>query len=538
MFKAKRKKQQEILDKQKSPKTHYFDFDRISLFFSHMDKTHARQVISRKTLDDIDFEALFMQIDRTTSSVGQQYLYASLRNIPNDDKTLERMEALIELIENNPEKKEHAILALHKLSEPGGHYIQRLIFEDALEKPSWFWFVQLLSAMSLIALPLMFFYPVTFLLALPVFAVNLFIHFWNKNNLLDYSNTIPQLFALINTVKKLDALGLITQAQNEVSESLKSLQGVARSALFFKWESKASDELGQIADYAFDLIKGAFLLEPILFFRLLKHIKKQKEAIHLLFETTGKIDVAISVATWRASLPYYSKPTFSDEIRKLETVQVYHPLIEKPIANDLALEDNRSILLSGSNMSGKTTFIRTIGINALLAQTIHTVCAKSFELSRFDIYSAIRISDDILHNTSYYYEEIKTVKRLIEASETSRSNLFLLDELFKGTNTVERISSGKAVLSHLHNHRNIVFCSTHDLELMDFLSDEYRYYHFSETIELEQLKFDYSLKEGRLQHTNAIRLLELNHFPERLTEEAKTLAHAMHQEKRLKSKVS
>jgi len=175
-------------------------------------------------------------------------------------------------------------------------------------------------------------------------------------------------------------------------------------------------------------------------------------------------------------------------------------------------------------MSGKTTFIRTVGINMILAQTINTACAEEMTIPRIKIHSAIRITDNLLDETSYYYEEIKTIKIMIDECESGYQNLFLLDELFRGTNTVERISSGKAVLSYLNLEENLVFASTHDLELTEFLSKSYNYFHFAETIENGLLSFDYKLKDGKFTTTNAIRILEINNFPKEITEEAKALA--------------
>jgi len=201
------------------------------------------------------------------------------------------------------------------------------------------------------------------------------------------------------------------------------------------------------------------------------------------------------------------------------------------MANTISLADGKSVLISGSNMSGKTTFIRTIGINAILAQTINTVCARKFVMPLWRVFSAIRISDDLLDDTSYYYEEVKTIKGMISECASGIENLFLLDEIFKGTNTVERIASGKAVLSHLSKNGSLVFVSTHDLELIDLLRESYNYYHFSESVENDELIFDYKLKPGRLSNTNAIRILEINKFPEEITEEAKALADQLKQQK-------
>jgi DNA mismatch repair ATPase MutS len=133
-----------------------------------------------------------------------------------------------------------------------------------------------------------------------------------------------------------------------------------------------------------------------------------------------------------------------------------------------------------------------------------------------------------MSDKSYYFEEVLIIKNMLEESRLGTQNLFLLDELFKGTNTVERIAAGKSVLTYLNDKENIVFISTHDLELAEYLQETYSLYHFTEVVENETILFDYSLKAGNLKTTNAIRILELNDYPIEVTEEAKQLSAQIH----------
>jgi DNA mismatch repair ATPase MutS len=178
------------------------------------------------------------------------------------------------------------------------------------------------------------------------------------------------------------------------------------------------------------------------------------------------------------------------------------------------------MLLTGSNMSGKTTFIRSMGINVITGLTINTCFAETMAIPQIRIYSAIRNSDDLMNDKSYYFEELLTIKNMIRKSSEGKPNLFLLDEIFKGTNTIERISAGKAVLSYLLKNKNIVFVSTHDIELTDMLAKDYELYHFSEIVAENKVDFDYKLKEGKLRKRNAIRILQINDYPEDLISEA------------------
>ena len=188
---------------------------------------------------------------------------------------------------------------------------------------------------------------------------------------------------------------------------------------------------------------------------------------------------------------------------------------------DLSTLDGTGLLLTGSNMSGKTTFIRTVMLNALLGETLCTCFAERFTAPYMRLHSSIRISDDITEGTSYYLQEVLTVKRLLEDADRPAACLFVLDELFKGTNTTERIAAGKAVLARLNRGPHIVLAATHDIELAELLrGDGYELHHFREEVADGRLVFDYCLHTGPLTTRNAIRILELYDYPPELIAEA------------------
>ena len=214
----------------------------------------------------------------------------------------------------------------------------------------------------------------------------------------------------------------------------------------------------------------------ILFQRFIGSITARRDAIHGMFRFIGETDAAISVARLRSETQT-CRPQFVDG-KYLKAEQVVHPLIDGCVPNTLVL-DGTGLLLTGSNMSGKTTFIRTLVLNALTAETLDICFAVSYTAPYMRLLSSIRISDDIAEGTSYYLQEVLTVKRFLEAAQDSAPCLFALDELFKGTNTTERIAAGKAVLSHLNRGPHIVLVSTHDIELAELLdSDGYELHHF------------------------------------------------------------
>lgn len=295
---------------------------------------------------------------------------------------------------------------------------------------------------------------------------------------------------------------------------------------FFKLEAGLQSDAQVIFWTLLELVKTIFLLEPLFLFGVLRQLDNRRHELEQIFRFVGEIDLILSVSSLRSGQEKVCCPAFDDQ--GIDAHQMIHPLVPFCIPNDLRILD-RSILLTGSNMSGKTTFIRALGINMITGQTIHTCFADKMTLQNMRIYSAIRISDDLLNDRSYYFEEVLTIRNLLEKSEEKVPSLFLLDEIFKGTNTVERIAAGKAVLSRLSLNGNIVLVSTHDIELTDWLEDEYELFHFSEKVEDQTIDFDYLIKEGRLTNRNAIRILQINGYPDDLVQEAFNISEIIDQ---------
>ena len=272
------------------------------------------------------------------------------------------------------------------------------------------------------------------------------------------------------------------------------------------------------------------MIEPLLLFSTLASLDSKRKQLNRVYKFVGEIDAALSVGSLRRGLAYYALPTITEKKKYLSSTDIYHPLLENYVANSIELHQ-KSALLTGSNMSGKTTFIRTVAINVILGQSINTCFARAFTIPRLKVHSAIRIADDMMSEKSYYLEEVLTIKNMLKAGQSGDQNLFLLDELFKGTNTVERIAAGKSVLTCLNDEDNIVLISTHDLELSDYLKGAYSLYHFTEIIENETISFDYKIKAGNLETTNAIRILELNNYPSKVILEAKQLSEQIRKTK-------
>jgi len=528
MFYRKKK----IKDKYRSSfgnlKNDSFNFELIEKYFRNKDNSISFQVISDKTCNDLDFQDLFMFVDRTTSKVGQQYLYNTLRNIPENTDSFNVQEKIIGELDKNPDLRVELQYHLSKLVKDDTFYITSLFQDEHLKPPKWYFIIRLLSLTSLLSIILLPFIPQATFILIGVFLTNMGFHYWNKRNLYQYLGSIPQLLRLNGIAKELIKYELFNNISEKLPARIKVIDKVRNKMSFFKLEAKLDSDL-EIAFWAMlEFFKILFLLEPLLLFGVLKQLDTKRSEIDGVFSFVGYIDSLISICSLRQSLECYCLPNLDTNNTSISAVDIYHPLIPYCVSNSIQT-NTKSVLLTGSNMSGKTTFIRTIGINTITALTLNTCFASHFMLPRLRIYSAIRISDDLMNDKSYYFEEVLTIKEMLEKSVSNNSNLFLLDEIFKGTNTIERISAGKAVLSTLNSKNNRVFVSTHDIELTDLLQNEFDLYHFSEQVDNKTVDFDYKLKQGKLKNRNAIRILQINDYPDKVINEAIELSKELDQ---------
>ena len=432
---------------------------------------------------------------------------------------------------NNPAQRKDMQLQLAALSNTDAYAISSLLQDTPLRKPPWFNLTLVGMAMAVVFTVLSFFYPVFLILLIFPASINMLIHYWNKENIFLYILSFPQLNILINVCRKISTKH-VRFADAAVERSLLNLKSFQQRIGFltFSNDHGIKGELNQLAGYAMELLKAVFLIEVFTLFYMIDEVESQKESVAFLFNYVGEIDIAISIASLRAGNLKTCKPSIIPAEKKLSARNIYHPLIADGVKNDLVV-DSKSVLITGSNMSGKTTFLRTLLLNNVLAQTIYTCFADELETPVMRQFSSMRIDDNLQEGKSYYFEEVNVMGDFVRNS-TSHQNIFVLDEVFKGTNTVERIAAAKAILSYLNRGNNIVLVSTHDVELSHMLENEYALYHFSETVENNTLQFDYKLKEGRLKTRNAIRILEIVNYPPEIVNEARAISNALDQHQR------
>lgn len=209
----------------------------------------------------------------------------------------------------------------------------------------------------------------------------------------------------------------------------------------------------------------------------------------------------------------WSFPTLAVDGLSICATQLGHPLIHprKRVCNDIEV-DNQISIITGSNMSGKTTLLRTIGISLVLTYAGAPVYARVFEAPILEVFTSMRIGDDLNNGISTFYAELLRIKKIIEFSKKEQPMLFLIDEIFKGTNSSDRLTGAISLIYNLNRSWIIGMISTHDFELCDLeYKDQSRIsnYHFSESYAENEIHFDYKLKSGRCRTTNAKYLMRM-----------------------------
>lgn len=491
------------------------DFDLVSrYFYKNSREERALQFIDAETASDLDLNEVFARIDRTRSRIGQQCLYARLRTL-RGAADAERFGRRVEFFRRERQRSDRCAKTLARLTGEENYHLQNLIF-DAPVPIRRIGMIYLLTAAAVASLVGSIFQPALLFLFGAIYAVNLYLHFSHKLDISVYVLSVGQLRRVLRTARSLCAEQV--PGTDEAAAALRGTARVVSRSRMLGIGGNGGNELAAVAGLLLEMAGIAVNAELILYHRLTGCVTQHRDDLHDLFRYIGESDAALSVAHLRDETPHCT-PQFV-EGKYFEIRDAVHPLIADCVANTLLL-DGTGLLLTGSNMAGKTTFIRTLMLDALFAQTIHTCFASEYKAPYMRLFSSIRIADDIGEGTSYFLQEVRCIKRHLDAAAGDAPCLFALDELFKGTNTTERIAAGKAVLARLNRGPHVVLVSTHDIELAELLAaDAYCLYHFREEIAQGRLVFDYRLHAGPLTTRNAIRILELNDYPTDVIAEA------------------
>ena len=316
----------------------------------------------------------------------------------------------------------------------------------------------------------------------------------------DLSNAKKVLYGydeLIDEISKYESNNLYI---NSLTDKVKTLS--SKNIKHFNFISSLSESRKNILFQI--LSNGLFMLDSyiVLFYNIWQ--RKHKDSIYEALNSIGEIEALISLATIELERDTASKPQISI---KFEFTNIKHPLIEdaKCVPNSFVFKDRN--IITGSNMSGKTTFMRSIGTNYVLFLAGASVCAESFEAPILKLFTSMKVVDDVNNNISTFYGEILRIKAICDYSKENKPMLVLVDEIFKGTNTKDRIVGATKAIEKLDKDNIFSIVTTHDPELCSI--EGVKNYHFLEHYEEDKIKFDYKIHDGISQTRNAIYLLKL-----------------------------
>lgn len=355
-----------------------------------------------------------------------------------------------------------------------------------------------------------------------MFVFNCICYYGDKRKVEAQLLTIREVGGLLSALAKMK-LNTEDEQLNQYIKTLKQCQKLYKK--YQKYIVIVAGKQGAIAgetDVFLDYLRLSTHLDLLFVDRFLKRINKDYDTITSMYQIVGYLDALIAINKFRNDLEKnggYCKPEFCEDAVLFKSEKMYYPLLTNAVKN--SLDTNRGILITGSNATGKSTFLRTVAVNAIFAQTIYMVCAASYRACFFKIMTVMNVKDNIFSNDSYYMMEIKSLKHVLDQINTDMPALCCMDEILRGTNTVERIGAASEILNTMAKSNVICLAASHDIELSYILEDIYDNYHFQESVSDDCVDCDYIFYKDRSYTRNAISLLKCIGYSEAIVEQAR-----------------
>ncbi len=483
---------------------------------------HGGNGVDEITWSDLEMDEVFYRIDHTASFVGEQVLYRQLHET-RADAVPEYFDGLVSCFSEDEEKRTDYAYRLSEIGKAqNSYYLPEMLTMIVDRKPARICLYRCLQILLVLAILGAVFFRYFFcnVLLVLIVCINLGLYMVIKTRQEGMFYSLYSICVILRFCRYAEKHWPLADRSvlDQVRSDLALLKKVEQSGGSFaaKKVAAVNDPQWMLADYLW----GITLVDLVSYEKVMNAVAGNEEAVLRLFRFTGMIDSAISCASFRESLPFWSAPEFGHEDEIL-CKEIYHPLIADAVPNDILLGKNT--IITGANASGKSTFMKAAAVNVILAQSIHTCAASQFRIPSMDVMSSMAIRDDVILGESYYVREVRYMKRMLERLGTDRSGvdgagtdrpvLFVIDEVMKGTNQRERLAVSEALLEYFSDRNCLIVAATHDLELVDRLGREYRRCYFDCRYENGTIFFDYKIRAGRGGETNAVKLLQQFHFP-------------------------
>ena len=474
------------------------------------------------TWSDLGMDDVFRRINYCVSSTGDEVLYHMLRTPALEKEKLEHFEDIVTYFSEHEEELIKYQCFMHKLGSTGKYsiydylyYLERLDRHDNKR--------EILSILFFVAFIVLACFQagmgVACILIWSLFQLKRY--FKVKNSYEPYLTSLAYIMRMVDVGQEVsEALPEVcAKEKEEIKQAAKQLKKAKKGS---NWVFGSLYKTGSPEDVLFDYVRMFFHVDLIYFNHMLDELMLHKDQVDEMITAMGTVEAAGSVSRYRASLENgWCRPRFGEG--KLQVENGYHPLLTNPVKN--TIQTGKNVLLTGSNASGKSTFLKTTALAALLAQTINTVTADEYQAPFYRLYSSMSLKDDLDSGDSYYIVEIKSIKRILDQMQESDTKvLCFVDEVLRGTNTVERIAASTQILLSMCGEKIQCFAATHDIELTGLLEGYFENYHFEEEIKDGDVLFNYRLQPGKATTRNAIKLLEIMGYEPDIIEKARTQA--------------
>lgn len=464
-------------------------------YHAYRDHYNEQSFIDDKTWSELNMDTLFHKINFNFTAIGEMRLYATLRGMFKVNQT-----SLINMFKENKVFRLNVSYILSKI----GKNVYPLFPDQMLPTK---------RNILLMFCPLLPFIGFAFIFLIPSKGILICLTFMILNAILSfklkksYDQDLKSIFYTANVIKQSQALSKI-ESTPAISVDFTHFKASRRfSGLLARVESQ------DMASSIIMFIKLVFMIDYVLFHLIQRSYFKYQEEVMTCYDYISILDNHYSIAMYQHTLTHYCYPKINHNINGLQMKSIIHPLLDEENAIANTIDISNHILLTGSNASGKSTFMKAVALNLILAQSIQTATAHSFIYQPGYVMTSMANADDVLSGDSYFMSELKSIRRLFNTHQCNKIYCFI-DEIFKGTNTTERIAASESVLSYLDNQKAYqVIAATHDVELSTLLENTYNNYHFNESIQENSIFFDYKIKPGKANTRNAIELLRITQFP-------------------------
>jgi hypothetical protein len=356
-------------------------------------------------------------------------------------------------------------------------------------------------------------------LLIPPFLLHLIIaSFYQRRNggiQVALARQVKNLEIYLDLLRAIEGAGFTGAALQSLSGRLKTRADAPASEAILRLQ-RIGEHMETRLNPVLSFLVNAFMLWDIQWLWAFRRWRGENgKSLRAWLDTIARLETLSSLAIPAFENPDWTFPEVRDGEPLVDARQMAHPLIPKRVrvGNDLRIgKPGEVLIITGSNMSGKSTMMRTVGVNLVLAYSGAPVCANGFRCARVEVNTSMRLKDDLEKRISSFYAELLRIKGIVEAAKSGKKVLFLVDEIFRGTNSKDRHEGAMTVLRQLHGLKAAGLVSTHDLELarLEAMEPEsFRNHHFQEKYEDGKIRFDYKMEDGVSRTTNAIHLIRM-----------------------------